>query len=161
VTLFVAWLVGFPFLGVILGLLGTRFRRVRQVLVWPSAAISVGIFVYGLFRGGPNECVSTGGSSYVCHPTAYIADLDSFGVAVVVVVTVLSLGPIAAAVAKRRAPSVIATCVLGLLILIFPLGLLPWVPAASCVLAAAIAGPPRVAGRVEGLPEAGAPRLGQ
>jgi len=149
VTLFVAWLVGFPVLGVIVGLLGTRFRRVRQVLVWPSALISVGIFVYGLFRGGPNDCVSTGGSSYVCHPTAYIADLDSFGVAVVVTVTLLSLGPIAAAVAKRRSPSVVAACVLGILILIFTLGLAPWVPAASCVLAAAIAGPPE---KAEGLP---------
>jgi MFS family permease len=153
VTLYAAWLVGFPVLGFIAGLLGRRFGRVRQVLVWPAAVISVGIFVYGLFRGGPNDCVSTGGSSYACHPTAYIADLTLFGVAVIVAVTVLSLAPIAAAFTRRRAPSVIATCVLALLIFIFPLGLLPWVPAASCVLAAAIAGPPRASRRGEGPPE--------
>jgi hypothetical protein len=40
--------------------------------------------------------------------------------------------------------------VFAFMLLIFIFGLLPWVPAASCVLAAAIAGPPRTR---EGLPE--------
>ena len=48
-----------------------------------------------------------------------------------------------------RIPSIVATLVLGALILIFTLGLAPWVPAVSCVLAAAIAGPP---GKARGAP---------
>jgi len=129
VTLFAVWMAGFPVLGVIAGIVGASFRRVRQVLVWPAAVYSAGVLVYGLFAGGPNR-------------SAYIANLDVMAVGVVVVVTVLSLAPILSARVRSRAPSVVATIVLGLLILSFTLGLAPWVPAASCVLAAAIAGPP-------------------
>lgn len=142
-TLFTVWIAGFPVLGVIAGLLGSRFRRVRQVLVWPGAVFSVAVFVYGLFRGGPNDCVeNAAGTAYTCHPTAYIADLNILGVAVVVAVTLLSLAPIAAAFTRSRVPSVVATIVFAFMLLIFIFGLLPWVPAAACVLAAAIAGPP-------------------
>ena len=128
-TLLAVWMAGFPVLGVIAGIVGASFRRVRQVLVWPAAVYSAGVLVYGLFAGGPNR-------------SAYIANLDVMAVGVVVVVTVLSLAPILSARVSSRAPSVVATIVLGLLILSFTLGLAPWVPAASCVLAAAIAGPP-------------------
>ena len=86
--------------------------------------------------------------SQVAEPDA--GALDVLGVAVVVVVTVLSLAPILSARMRSRAPSVVATFVLGLLILSFTVGLAPWVPAASSVLAAAIAGPP---GKIEGLPQ--------
>lgn len=142
-TLFTLWVAGFPALGVIAGLLGSRFRRVRQVLVWPGAVFSVGVFIYGLFRGGPNDCVeNAAGTGYTCHPTAYIADLNVLGVAVVVAVTLLSLAPIAAMLARSRVPSVVATIIFAFMLLVFIFGLLPWVPAASCVLAAAIAGPP-------------------
>ena len=140
-TLFAVWMAGFPVLGVIAGMLGASFRRVRQVLVWPAAVYSAGVLVYGLFAGGPNG-------------SAYIANLDVMGVAVVVVVTVLSLAPILSARTRSHAPSVVATLVLGLLILSFTVGLAPWVPAASSVLAAAIAGPP---GKAEGLPRGGSP----
>lgn len=142
-TLFTVWVVGFPVLGVVAGLVGGRYRRVRQVLVWPGAVFSVGVFLYGLFRGGPNECVeNAAGNAYTCHPTAYIADLNILGVAVVVGVTLLSLAPIAAKLTRSRVPSVVATIVFAFMLLIFIFGLLPWVVAASCVLAAAIAGPP-------------------
>jgi hypothetical protein len=136
VTLFGLWLIGFPALGVIAGFLGASVHRIRQVLVWAAAVYSVGVFVYGLVAGGP-------------HGSAYIAGLNVVGVAVVVVVTVLSLAPILSARTRSRAPSVVAAIVMGVLILIFTLGLAPWVPAASSVLAAAIAGPP---GKAEGLP---------
>jgi len=139
-TLLAVWMAGFPVLGVIAGIVGASFRRVRQVLVWPAAVYSAGVLVYGLFAGGPNR-------------SAYIANLDAVGV--VVVVTVLSLAPILSARVSSRAPSVVATIVLGLLILSFTLGLAPWVPAASCVLAAAIAGPP---GKARGAPTPEAPR---
>jgi len=141
-TLLAVWMAGFPVLGVIAGIVGASFRRVRQVLVWPAAAYSAGVLVYGLFAGGPNR-------------SAYIANLDVMAVGVVVVVTVLSLAPILSARVSSRAPSVVATIVLGLLILSFTLGLAPWVPAASCVLAAAIAGPP---GKARGAPTPEAPR---
>jgi hypothetical protein len=137
VTLFVLWVAGFPVLGVMAGILGASSCRVRQVLVWPAAVYSVGVFVYGLLAGGPNG-------------SAYVAGLNVMGVAVIVVVTVLSLAPILSARTRSRVPSVVAIILLGVLILIFTLGLAPWVPAASSVLAAAIAGPP---GKAEGLPQ--------
>jgi len=136
VTLFNLWVAGFPVLGAIAGIVGVSFRRVRQALVWPAAVYSAGVFLYGLFAGGPNG-------------TAYVAHLSAMGVAVVVVVTVLSLAPVLSARTRSRVPSVVATLVFGLLILVFTLGLAPWIPAASCVLATAIAGPP---GKGEGLP---------
>jgi len=135
------WIGGFPVLGVIAGILGVSFRRVRQVLVWPAAVYSAVVFVYGLIAGGPNG-------------SAYIADLNVMGVAVVVAMTVLSLAPILSARTRSRVPSVMATILLGVMIFIFTLGLAPWIPAASCVLAAAIAGPP---GKAEGLPRGGSP----
>jgi hypothetical protein len=140
-TLFAVWMAGFPVLGAIAGIAGVSFRRLRQVLVWPAAVYSAGVFLYGLFAGGPNG-------------TAYMANLSAIGVALVVAVTVLSLAPVLAARTRSRVPSVVATLVFGVLILVFTLGLAPWIPAASCVLAAAIAGPP---GKAEGLPRGGSP----
>ena len=136
-TLFALWMAGFPVLGVIAGITGASFRRLRQVLVWPAAVYSAGVLVYGLFAGGPNG-------------TAYMANLSLIGVAFVVVVSVMSLAPILSARTSSRRPSVVATLVFGVLILVATVGLAPWMPAASCVLAAAIAGPP---GKVEGLPQ--------
>ena len=135
-TLFTLWVAGFPVLGVIAGIVGASHRRVRVVLVWPAAVYSAVVFVYGLLAGGPNG-------------TAYVANLNAMGVAVVIAVTVLMLAPLLAARLGSRVPSVVAIILLGVLILIFTLGLAPWVPAASFVLAAAIAGPP---GKAEGLP---------
>jgi hypothetical protein len=136
VTLLAVWMAGFPLLGAIAGIAGASFRRLRQLLLWPAAVYSAAVLVYGLFAGGPNG-------------TAYLAHLSVIGVAVVVVVTVLSLAPLLSAKMRSRVPSVVATLVFGLFILVFTLGLAPWVPAGSCVLAAALAGPP---GKVEGLP---------
>ena len=144
-TLFALWLAGFPVLGAIAGIVGASVRRVRQLLVWPAAVYSVVVLVYGLIAGGPNG-------------TAYVAGLNGMGVGVVVAATVLSLEPILSARTRSRVPSVVATILLATLILIFTLGLAPWVPAASCVLAAAIGGPP---GKAEGPPQPGAPRKGQ
>ena len=135
-TLFAVWMGGFPVLGAVAGIAGVSFRRLRQVLVWPAAVYAAGVLLYGLFAGGPNG-------------TAYVANLSVIGVAVVVVVTVLSLPPILSARTSSRRPSVVATLVFGVLILAATIGLAPWIPAASCVLAAAIAGPP---GKAEGLP---------
>lgn len=128
-SLFAIWMGGFPALGVAAGLVGSGSRPVRQVLVWIGAALSLGVFLYALVAGGPNG-----------H--AYIAGVNALGVAVIAVVIVLCLAPVLAARLKSRAPSVMATILLAVLVLIFPLGLFPWMPAASCVLAAAIAGPP-------------------
>jgi hypothetical protein len=136
VTLFALWIAGFPVLGAIVGIAGVSVRRLRRVLVWPAAVYSAGVFLYGLFAGGPNG-------------TAYMANLSVIGVAIVVAVSVLSLAPVLSARRGSRVPSVVATLVFGVVILVFTLGLAPWIPAASCVLAAAIAGPP---GKAEGLP---------
>lgn len=132
-SLFAIWMGGFPALGVAAGLFGGGSRQVRQVLVWIGAALSLGVLLYALVAGGP-------------HGRAYIAGVNALGLAVIVVVIALCLAPILAATLKTRAPSVMATILLAVLFLIFPLGLFPWMPAASCVLAAAIAGPPNPKG---------------
>ncbi|HEV2217284.1 MAG TPA: hypothetical protein VGV88_06895 [Candidatus Dormibacteraeota bacterium] len=135
-TLFALWLGGFPVLGAVAGIVGVSVYRVRVVLAWLAGVYSAVVLVYGLFAGGPNG-------------TAYVAHLNAFGVAVVGFVTVLAMAPLLSARTGSRVPSVVAIILLGTLILIFTLGLAPWVPAASCVLGAAIAGPP---GKAEGLP---------
>jgi hypothetical protein len=138
-TLFVLWMAGFPVLGFVAGVLGAGRRRVRQVLVWLGAVYAVAVFAYGLFGGGP-------------HGSAYFADLATSGKVVVAAVTLLAFAPIVAAVTRSRVASLTALFLQGLLILIFTLGLAPWVPAASCVLAAAVAGPPDVGAKKEGPP---------
>jgi hypothetical protein len=139
--LFLAWIIGFPLAGVVVGVAGLRFHGLRLVLAGIGPLYSIVLFAYGLFRGGPNDCTSQG-AGYVCHPTAYLADLTWFGVLVVVVVTILGLAPLTSAWFATRAPSVVATVALAGLVALFLFGLLWWVPAASAVLAAAIAGPP-------------------
>ena len=139
-TLFVLWMGGFPVLGFLVGVVGTVRRRVRQVLVWTGAAYAVLVFGYGLFGGGPNG-------------SAYFANLATSGKVVVAAVSLLAFAPIVSAVTRSRAPSIVALLLQGMLILIFTLGLAPWVPAASSVLGAAVAGPPDEGRRKrEGLP---------
>ena len=140
---FLLWVAGWPLVGVCVGVIGLRFRRLRQFLMWPAAAYALLILVYGLFRGGPNECVENAAATgYTCHPTAAFADLSMLGVVVIGAVTLLSVAPIVAGRAHSRAPSVVAAVILVLLILVFTFDLLFWIPAASAVLASAITGPP-------------------
>jgi hypothetical protein len=140
---FLLWVAGWPLAAVCAGLIGLRFRRLRQLLMWPACAYSLLILGYGLFRGGPNECVENAAATgYTCHPTAAFADLSLLGVVVIGAVTLLSVAPIVAGRAHSRAPSFVATVILVLLILVFTFDLLFWIPAASAVLASAIAGPP-------------------
>ena len=148
---FYAWIIGWPLAGIVAGVIGMRARLVRQFLVWPPAVYSIALFMYGLFRGGPNECVeNSAGTAYTCHPTAFFADVDGFAIAVIVIVSVLSFAPIASASTHSRTYSLVAAGFLVLLILLFLLGLTPWIPAASAVLAAAVAGPPGAVERTRG-----------
>lgn len=128
-SLFAIWMGGFPALGVAAGLFGGGSRPMRLLLVWIGAALSLGVLLYALVAGGPNG-------------RAYIAGVNTLGLAVIVVVVALCLAPMLAAKVRSRIPSVMATILLAVLVLSFPLGLFAWMPAASCVLAAAIAGPP-------------------
>lgn len=141
--IFWLWVIGFPALGLVLGLAGLKLRALRYVLAGAAPVFSVGLYVYGLFRGGPNECVDAPGPpGYICHPTPFLSSIGWYGVIVVTVVTVVSLAPLVAAWTRRRAPAVLGTVVLTGLIVFYIYGLLDWVPAAAAMLAAAIAGPP-------------------
>ena len=140
---FYLWVVGWPLAGIAAGLLGLRFRPLRHVLTWAPGAYTVAIFVYGLFRGGPNDCSATSASGdFVCHPTSLFSDLPPAGVIVIVAMTMLNLAPLVAARVRARAPSAVAAAVMILLTILFIFGLLFWIPPSSGVLGAAIAGPP-------------------
>lgn len=137
------WVLGFPAAGIVVGIMGRRLRALRYVLAGAAPVYSVALFVYALFRGGPNECAySPGPPGYTCHPTSFLSSIGWFGVLVVAVVTIVSLSPLLAAWSRRRMPSVLGTVVLTILIALYVFGLLDWVPADAAVLAAAIAGPP-------------------
>ena len=142
--IFWLWVLGFPAAGIIVGVAGLRIAALRYVLAAAAPVYSGALFVYGLFRGGPNDCVdSPQPPGYVCHPTSFMSDIGWYGVVIVSVATVISLSPLGAAAMRNRVPSIIGAVLLVVLIGLFPFGLLLWVPAASAVIAAAIAGPPR------------------
>jgi hypothetical protein len=94
---------------------------------WPLAVVSsiyaVVVFVLFLTRGGP-ESVGT------------------FGVIVIVGVTLLSFAPNAAIFTGTRTWTLVATVLLVLLLAYFVVGLLLWFPVATGLIAASIAGPP-------------------
>lgn len=139
---FYLWIFGWPGAGLILGLAGLRLESLSLVLSVIGGAYSVIFFVYGLFRGGVNDCVGTG-SSYVCHPTSFLADIGWYGDAFVTAVTLLTLAPLLSAWAGVRWPSIVAALILVFMFVANLLGLTFWLPAISGVIAAAIAGPPR------------------
>ena len=94
---------------------------------WPLLVLAplygIGVFFLFLTRGGPDA-------------------VGSFGVGIVVLVTVLSLAPVLSFFMRTRAPSVLATALLALLLVFYVFGLLPWYPLATGLIGAAIAGPP-------------------
>jgi hypothetical protein len=94
---------------------------------WPLALVSsiyaVVVLVLFLTRGGP-ESVGT------------------FGVIVIVGVTVLSFAPNASIFTGTRTWTLVATVLLVLLLAYFVVGLLLWFPVATGLIAASIAGPP-------------------
>lgn len=137
------WIGGSAAGAAILGLAGLRSAAVRKLLVGLAPLYSVALFVYGLFRGGPNDCVTAPSPpGYVCHPTSFMSDIGWYGVLIVTTVTVVSLSSIAAGLTRTRTPSVLGAIVLLVLIALFPTGLLLWVPAEAALIAAAVAGPP-------------------
>ena len=94
---------------------------------WPLAVVSsiyaVVVFVVFLTQGGP-EGVGT------------------FGVIVIVGVTVLSFAPNVSIFTGTRTWTLVATVLLVLLLAYFVVGLLLWFPVATGLIAASIAGPP-------------------
>jgi hypothetical protein len=136
--LFVLWSLGWPAVGAVLGLLGLRILVLRWFVAGLGGAYALLLLAYFAVRGGPNECTSAG-----CRPTSFLSDIGPYGVFVIVFVTVLALAPIVGAWAGVRWPAVAAAVLLVGLIVLNPFGLAIWVPAASAVIASAVAGPPR------------------
>lgn len=140
--LFYLWFLGWPAAGVIAGVAGLRSEWFRWVLSAIGGIYSLLFLIYGLFRGGVNDCVGSG-SSYVCHPTPLLADIGWDGVLFIAAVTLLTLAPLVAAWLGMRWPSIVAAVVLILMLPFFLIGLSLSMPAISAVIAAAVAGPPR------------------
>ena len=137
-------MLGFAAAGLVLGVIGMKVRAIRYLVAGAAPLYAVVLFIYALFRGGPNECVPyPGPPGYVCHPTSFLSGIGWFGVFVVVAVTLVSFAPLIAARRGSRSPAVLGAVVLTALIALYLLALLTWVPADAAVLAAAIAGPPR------------------
>jgi hypothetical protein len=71
-----------------------------------------------------------------------MSDVGTTGVMVYTSVLLLSLTPIVAAWSGVRWPAVVGVVGLGALTLLFPFGMLIFLPSTCAVLATAIAGPP-------------------
>lgn len=138
------WMLGFPAAGLMLGVAGMRLAALRYLLTVAGPLYSGTLFVYGLFRGGPNECVDAPQPpGYICHPTSFLSDIGWLGIVVVAVATIVSFAPLVSAWWRSRIPSALGAGVLIVLIVLFIFGLLLWVPAAAALVGAAVAGPPR------------------
>jgi hypothetical protein len=132
-----------------LGLIGVRGRPMRSFLVVIGPLYSLAIFAYFFIEGAGSQCAGAG-TTFHCWEITYASTWGMHGSVVVGIAMILSLTPIAAAWTRRRAPTVVAAVALPLMIGIHVPGLIPWVPSAAAVLAAAIAGPPsRVRDRKE------------
>ena len=124
-----------------LGLIGLRWRAMRTFLVVIGPLYTLAVFIYFLFEGAGSECAGAG-QTFHCWEITYASTWGVHGSVVVGIAMILSGSPIVAAWIRRRAPAVVASVALPLLIGIYGMSLIPWVPSAAAVLAAAIAGPP-------------------
>lgn len=120
-------MIGWPLLGVLLGLAGRQWALVRWPLSVVGALYAAVIFVIFMTQGGPEQ--------------------GAFAVIVISGVTVLSFGPVASIFTATRTWTLVATVLLLLLLVYFLVGLLLWFPVATGLIAASIAGPPRRPGR--------------
>ena len=120
--LFFSWVIGWPLLGVLLGLAGRRWALVRWPLSVVAALYATVVFVIFITHGGPEQ--------------------GAFAVIVVVAVTVFSFGPVVSIFTGTRTWTLVATVLLLLLLVYFVVGLLLWFPVAAGLIAASIAGPP-------------------
>lgn len=131
-------------LAFVLGVMGRRSRAVQAALPWVAPVYATALFVYALFRGGPDECVPyPGPPGYACHATSFLSSVGGYGVLVAVVLTLVSFTPLVMARTGRRMPAILGTIVLAALVALYFFVFATWAPAAAAVLAAAIAGPPR------------------
>jgi hypothetical protein len=128
------------------GLIGLRWRPVRTFLVVIGPLYSLAILIYFLFEGTGSQC-SGAGTTFRCWEISYASTWGVFGSALVGVVVILTLAPIASAWRRSRVPSLVAALALPVVIAIYILALWAWVPAWAGALAAAIAGPPSRAER--------------
>lgn len=128
----------------VLGLVGRYWRPIRVILVGLAPLCSAAIIFYFVFEGSMSQCSGYGVTLH-CWEVSYASAIWSRGgwaVAGVAMAVILTLAPIASAWLRRSTPSVVAACVLPLLIATFFWYVASWTYAWPAVLAAAIAGPP-------------------
>jgi hypothetical protein len=127
--------------GVLLGLVGRRWRTLKAALLFlPPVAAAVPLLYY-VVEGSVSECSGTG-AAFRCIEVTYASEWDASAWFLVGAVIVLTLGPGLSALMRNALPSVLVAIGLPVLFAIYPVFLWSWVPAWAFVLAAAIAGPP-------------------
>ena len=120
---FFAWVLGWPLIGVFVGLLGLRFPSLRWPLAFVGPPFAVAAFLLFIALGG-------------------LIEVGPLGIAILVAVTIASFAPVASWLAGTRTPSIAAAALLVVLMGWLAFVLVSWFPAGAGVLAAAIAGPP-------------------
>lgn len=127
--------------GVLLGLLGRRWRTVKAALIFlPPLAAAVPLLYY-VIEGSVSEC-SGAGATFRCREVTYASEWDAGAWTLVSAVVLLTLAPGLSAFLRNALPSRLVAIGLPVLFAIYPAFLWSWVPAWAFVLAAAIAGPP-------------------
>ena len=135
------------------GVVGRYWRPIRVILVGLAPLYSAAVIFYFVFEGSMSQCSGYGVTLH-CSEVSYASAIWSQGgweVAGVAMAVILTLAPIASAWLRRSTPSVVAACVLPLLIATFFGYVASWSDAWPAVLAAAIAGPPSRESTDEGL----------
>ena len=127
--------------GVLLGLVGRRWRTLKAPLVFLAPIAAAVPLLYYVVEGSVSEC-SGAGANFRCIEVTYASEWDAVAWILVVAVILLSLAPGLAAWFRNALPSILVAIALPVLIAIDPSLLWSWVPAWAFVLAAAIAGPP-------------------
>jgi hypothetical protein len=127
--------------GVLLGLMGRRWRSLKAALVFLPPVAAAVPFLYYVLEGSVSEC-SGAGATFRCIEVTYASEWDVGAWTLVTAVILMTLAPGLSALLRNRLPSVLIAIGLPVLFAIYPAFLWSWVPAWAFVLAAAIAGPP-------------------
>jgi hypothetical protein len=131
--------------GIVVGLAGGRWRRLRLALALIGPLYAAAVLIYSLAEGSTSICTGTGGT-FRCTEVTYASTWGVGGSVAVGVATVLTMAPLMSVWLRNRIPSVVASIALPI-VLTFTIGPAAWLPAWAAVLAAAVAGPPSSEGK--------------
>lgn len=137
-------LVGPAVAAIIAGLLARRRRSAQLTLAVLGPLYAFGLLAFMMVEGSYSTCTG-GGTTFRCVEVTYASTWGVVEWLAVAGVTLLSLVPLVAMWLRTRIPSVAASFAIPVVIALYGLGLVAWMPAWFAVLAATIAGPPKLA----------------